>query len=106
VFDIYDFDGDGQISREDARIILSYIPQVSQTIKELERSFEPEDKIRKKMFESRIMAQEQIEELCDAVFKEGDENITRDIRSFMSIVEKECSDLLVSILTVIRDCLP
>jgi len=63
VFDIYDFDGDGEISREDVRIILSYIPQVSQTIKELERSFEPEEKIRKKMFENRIMAQEQIEEL-------------------------------------------
>lgn len=106
VFDIYDFDGDGEISREDARIILSYIPQVSQTIKELERSFEPEDKIRKKMFENRISAQEQIEELCDAVFKEGDTNITRDLKSFMSIVEKDCSDLLVSILTVIRDCLP
>ena len=58
------------------------------------------------MFENRINAQEQIEELCDAVFKEGDKNISRDIKSFMAIVEKDCSDLLVSILTVIRDCLP
>ena len=85
------------------RIILSYIPQVSQTIKDLERSFEPEEKIRKKMFENRIMAQEQIEELCDAVFKEGDKNVSRDMKAFTSIVEKECSDLLISILTVIRD---
>lgn len=61
VFDIYDFDGDGEIAREDVRIILSYIPQVSMTIKDLEKSFEPEDKIRKKMFENRILAQEQIE---------------------------------------------
>jgi hypothetical protein len=33
------------------------------TIKDLEKSFEPEDKIRKKMFANRIMAQEQIEQL-------------------------------------------
>jgi len=58
------------------------------------------------MFENRIMAQEQIEELCDAVFKEGDKNVSRTIKTFTKIVEKECSDLLISILTVIRDCLP
>lgn len=58
------------------------------------------------MFENRIMAQGQIEELCDAVFKEGGKNISRDLKSFVKIVENECSDLLVSILTVIRDCLP
>lgn len=63
VFDIYDFDGDGEISREDVRIILSYIPQVSVSVRDLERSFEPEEKIRKKMFANRIEAQEQIEQL-------------------------------------------
>ena len=52
------------------------------------------------------MAQEQIEELCDAVFKEGDTNVSRDVKSFIKIVENNCSDLLISILTVIRDCLP
>jgi hypothetical protein len=76
------------------------------TIKDLEKSFEPEDKIRKKMFENRILAQEQIELLCDAVFKEDGKNISRDFKSFHNVVEKECSDLLISILTVIRDCLP
>lgn len=63
VFDIYDFDADGEIAREDVRIILSYIPQVSVQVRDLEKSFEPEEKIRKKMFENRIEAQEQIEQL-------------------------------------------
>lgn len=72
----------------------------------MEKSFEPEDKIRKKMFENRIEAQEQIEKLCDAVFKDNGKNISRDFKSFANIVEKKCSDLLISILTVIRDCLP
>lgn len=59
------------------------------TIKDLEKSFEPEDKIRKKMFENRILAQEQIELLCDAVFKEDGKNISRDFKSFHNVVEKE-----------------
>lgn len=63
MFDIYDFDADGEIAREDVRIILSYIPQVSVQVRDLEKSFEPEEKIRKKMFENRIEAQEQIEKL-------------------------------------------
>jgi Ca2+-binding EF-hand superfamily protein len=63
VFDIYDFDSDGEVSREDVRIILSYIPQVSATVRDLEKSFETEEQIRKKMFANRINAQEQIEEL-------------------------------------------
>jgi hypothetical protein len=104
VFDVYDFDADGEISREDVRIILSYIPQVSTAVREMERSFEPEDKIRKKMFESRIEAQEQIETLCDAVFKS--ESKTVNSKEFSDIVEGVCSDLFISILTVVRDCLP
>jgi hypothetical protein len=32
--------------------------------------------------------------------------VSKDFKSFHKIVEKECSDLLISILTVIRDCLP
>jgi hypothetical protein len=58
------------------------------------------------MFENRILAQEQIEQLCDAVFKEGGTNVPREFKQFHNVVEKECSDLLISILTVIRDCLP
>lgn len=76
------------------------------SVRDMEKSFEPEDKIRKKMFENRIEAQGQIEELCDAVFKDGDKNKSRDFKTFHKIVEKDCSDLLISLLTVIRDCLP
>ena len=36
-FDIYDFDHDGQISREDVRIILLYLPQVSTFLRNLEQ---------------------------------------------------------------------
>jgi len=72
----------------------------------MEKSFEPEEVIRKNMFANRILAQEQIEELCDSVFKDGKENKPRDFKSFMASVESNCSDLLISILTVVRDCLP
>ena len=75
-------------------------------VRDLEKSFEPEDKIRKKMFENRILAQEQIEQLCDAVFLDGSKSVAKDFKGFLKVVEKECSDLLISILTVVRDCLP
>ena len=106
VFDIYDFDADGEISREDVRIILSYIPQVSTTIRDMEMSFETEDKIRKKMFENRISAQEQIEKLCDSVFLVDGKNKSLDYTGFSTFADNETSDLVISILTVIRDWLP
>jgi tRNA A-37 threonylcarbamoyl transferase component Bud32 len=62
--------------------------------------------IRKKMFANRIEAQEQIEQLCDAVFKKSGTNESINFSTFSSVVSDECSDLLISILTVIRDCLP
>ena len=67
-FDIYDFDQDGCISREDVRIILVYLPQVSTFLRNLEQRFESEEKIRKTMFESRIKTMEQIEDLLNAIF--------------------------------------
>ncbi len=62
-FDIYDFDGDGSVSREDIRIILAYIPQMSAALRSMELAERSEEAIKTQMFESRLKSMENIESL-------------------------------------------
>jgi Ca2+-binding EF-hand superfamily protein len=105
VFDIYDFDKDGFITQEDVRIILSYIPIL--------RDEEAEEKAKEGMFSqggggydefsTRIQIQEEISELLEIVFKDKDKI---DLQDFQQINENQTSDMLVIVLTLLRDKLP
>lgn len=104
VFDIYDFDKDGYITKEDVRIILSYIP----ILKDVKRKIEKEGTFSQEgggdeNFETRIRIQEEISELLDLAFKGKDKLSLED---FQDVNENHTSDMLVTVLTLLRDKLP
>jgi len=104
VFDIYDFDRDGYITKEDVRIILSYIPILKdeKEKKEKEGMFSQEGGGDEE-FSTRIKIQEEISELLDLVF-EGKDKL--GLEEFQKINEEHTSDMLVTVLTLLRDRLP
>lgn len=104
VFDIYDFDKDGYITKEDVRIILSYIP----ILKEANKAAKKEGVFSQEgggdeNFETRIRIQEEISELLELAFTDKDKLSLEDFQKFN---EKETSDMLVTVLTLLKDKLP
>lgn len=105
VFDIYDFDKDGYITKEDVRIILSYIPVLrdeNTEEREKEGTFSQSGGGYDE-FSTRIQIQEEISELLDIVFKDKEKI---DLKDFQQINENINSDMLVTVLTLLRDKLP
>lgn len=104
VFDIYDFDKDGYITKEDVRIILSYIPilKESKTKANKEGAFSREGG-GDENFETRIRIQEEISELLELAFA-GKHKLS--LEEFQEFNEKETSDMLVTVLTLLKDKLP
>jgi len=104
-FDIYDFDRDGYITKEDVRIILSYIPVLRDTDThedEKEGTFSQSGGGHDE-FNTRLRIQEEISELLDIVFDEKDKI---NLQEFQEINETITSDMLVTLLTLLRDKLP
>mmetsp|Transcript_11982 Transcript_11982/g.11983 ORF Transcript_11982/g.11983 Transcript_11982/m.11983 type:complete len:213 (+) Transcript_11982:1-639(+) len=104
VFDIYDFDKDGYITKEDVRIILSYIP----ILKESKAKANKEGAFSREgggdeNFETRIRIQEEISELLELAFA-GKPKLS--LEEFQEFNEKETSDMLVTVLTLLKDKLP
>ena len=103
VFDIYDFDHDGLISKADARIIVSYFPEIGESDEEFKFSDESEDKISNLMFRRRLKNQEDIEVLLDHFFAgKGALNF----EEFLFIVQNSCSDLFLSVMYYLRQRMP
>lgn len=105
VFDIYDFDKDGYITKEDVRIILSYVPVLrdeNAEEREKEGTFSQGGGGYDE-FHTRVKIQEEISELIDLVFKDKDKI---DLAEFQEINETITSDMLVTVLSLLRDKLP
>jgi Ca2+-binding EF-hand superfamily protein/RIO-like serine/threonine protein kinase len=104
VFDIYDFDKDGYITKEDVRIILSYVPMLKneESKSEKEGAFSQEGG-GDEDFNSRIRIQEEISELLDLSFGKKDK---LNLEDFQKINEDVTSDMLVTVLQLLRDKLP
>ena len=104
VFDIYDFDKDGFISKEDVRLILSYIPKLKDEDSKIEKegTFSQQDG-GEDNFKTRVKIQEEISELLDLVF---DNKEKLNLEEFQKINEEQTSDMLVTVLTLLRDKLP
>jgi Ca2+-binding EF-hand superfamily protein len=105
VFNIYDFDQDGFITKEDVRIILSYIPVLRD---ENAEESEKEGTFSQggggyDEFSTRIQIQEEISDLIELVFKDGEKI---NLNEFQKINETISSDMLVTVLTLLRDKLP
>ena len=113
IFDFYDFDGDGKISKEDIRVVLSYITFSDKDIIENEKSLninnnlnnkDKMSKISKKLYESSVKTQNQLNELLDKCFKYNGELI--DYRNFADIVEKINSDIFFMIILFLLEKRP
>lgn len=105
VFDMYDFDRDGYITKEDVRIILSYIP-----ILKGEGAADPSKEGAFSIagggheeFSDRIKVQEEISQLIENCFSGKDK---LNLEDFQKIIENEASDMLVPVLQLLRDKLP
>lgn len=96
IFGLYDFDKDEQITKEDVRIVLSYVPLNSKkTLKQLK--FETES------FDDRIESQEELHNKLDEIFKDKS---SLNEREFKSHVEHNNSDLFLYILIFLLEKRP
>lgn len=101
IFDFYDFDKDGLISREDVRVVLSYIPLNTSKFKSYSRKklkFEKED------FKDRIESQDELYELLEKCFEKNTKYL--DQKKFCEIVENVSSDIFLFILVFLMDRKP
>jgi len=104
VFDIYDFDKDGYITKEDVRIILSYIPILKEKKEQREKEgIYNQEGGGTEDFNMRIKIQEEISSLIDLTFKKKDKI---NLEEFQDINENITSDMLVTVLTLLKDKLP
>ena len=97
IFKFYDFDKDGKISKEDIRIVLSFLPTCKNKI-----NFKNGELFDKK-FEERLESQDELHKTLDQVFKKG-EKINES--EFIRIVEKVNSDIFLFILIFILEKRP
>ena len=100
IFDFYDFDGDGKISKEDIRVVLSYVTIINENEIEKEKSMNinnnlnHNDKMNKKykiLYESSVKNQNQLFELLEKCFEKEGELI--DYLSFANIIDNISSDI-------------
>ena len=104
VFDIYDFDKDGYITKEDVRIILSYIPILKdKSTKGDKEGIYNQEGGGVEDFSMRIKIQEEISQLLDLTFKKKEKI---NLEEFQEINENVTSDMLVTVLSLLKDKLP
>jgi len=97
IFDFYDFDKDGAISREDVRVVLSYIPLNIQRYSKLKLKFEKEE------FKDRVESQDELHLILEKCFKMGE---FLNEQQFNNIVENVCSDIFLFILIFLMEKKP
>ena len=97
IFDFYDFDKDGKISREDVRVVLSYIPLKSEKYSQLKLKYEQEE------FIDRVESQDELHLLLEKFFKK---NETVDFKLFQNVIQNVSSEIFLYILIFILDKSP
>jgi Ca2+-binding EF-hand superfamily protein len=102
VFEIYDFDGDGLVSKEDISTILSYMPVTKSTPVLGEGKFTQEGGGAQD-FNERIETMHEMYKILDICF-EGKVQI--NFKEFQRINEEIASDMLLSVLNILREKLP
>lgn len=97
IFDFYDFNKDGKISRDDVRVVLSYIPLNKKSYSSLKLKYEQEE------FKDRIESQEELHSILERSF-----SITQELDQlgFQKVVENACSDIFLFILIFLLEKRP
>ena len=98
IFNFYDFDHDGLISKEDVRMILSYVPlKISGKYSEYKLKYENNN------FEDRIESQDELFNIIQSSFGEKEK---LDENEFFSVIENKNSDILMFILMFLLEKRP
>ena len=97
IFEFYDFNKDGLISKEDVRVVLSYIPLNITKYSKLKLKFEKED------FGDRVESQDELYELLEKCFNNSQ---TLDMNKFSDVIENVSSDIFLFILIFLLDKKP
>ena len=103
VFKFYDFDKDGEISKEDIRIVLSYVPLNKERFKRKKHN-KPASVKQKEDFEVRMESQDELHNILESIFK--DDTITLNESEFIKIVEDVNSDIFLYILIFLLEKRP
>lgn len=104
IFEFYDFDEDGYVTKEDIRIILSYVPICEMANKDREKEGKFTSGIgAETSFSDRKQAQEEIQLLLDQIFKTKDKINYEEFKKFNQEVTSEA---LLCILNTLRNSLP
>ena len=102
VFEIYDFDGDGLVSKEDIAAILSYMPVTKTTAVVGEGKFTQEGGGALD-FNERVETMQEMYKILELCF--GDKQQI-NFKEFQRINEEIASDMLLSVLNLFREKLP
>ena len=99
ILDFYDFDKDGKITKEDVRIVLSYVPiyKKRKNKKNEGLKFDADD------FNDRIVLQKELHEKLDNIF-EKKESI--DLNEFTDVIKNKNSDIFLFILVFLYEHRP
>jgi len=96
IFYFYDFDKDGLISKEDIRVVLSYIPLKT-------KNSEISKKFREGEFKDQIESQEELHKLLEQIFKNSE---TINQMQFINVIEQMNSDIFLFILIFLLEKRP
>lgn len=96
IFKFYDFDNDKSITKEDIRVVLSYIPLNKSKVKN-KLKFETHD------YKDRIESQDELKDILDKSF----ENLTKmDFPTFSNVIENKYSEICLYILIYLLESKP
>jgi hypothetical protein len=96
IFSIYDFENNGTISRDDVKVVLSYIPlKIRKSSKTLK--YEKED------FKDRIESQDELQLLIDYCFGIKEK---LNLSEFLEVIENVSSDMFLFILIFLYESKP
>ena len=97
IMKFYDFDNDGKITKEDVRVVLSYVPIYKKSSKGGGLKFEKDN------FEDRLKSQKELHDKLDAIF-DSKEKI--NLEEFTSIIKNKNSDIFLFILVFLYEHRP
>ena len=97
IFSFYDFDQDGLITKEDVRVVLSYVPLQSQNYNPNKLKYE------KNEYADRVESQNELYNILNKAFGNKD-SLTEE--EFVDVIDNISSDILILILVYIMDKRP